>query len=78
MAHAEQVIDDIEARVALWVIDAAKIGKLLETAAWIVLQELEDTRDLVRARIDHELVAHDVSRAHIVAQTGRDILAEVA
>ena len=78
VAHAEQVIDDIETRVALWVIDAAKIGKLLKTAARIVLQELEHTYDLVRAHIDHELVARDVSRAHIVAQTGRDILAEVA
>src|ERR1041384_7313648 len=53
--EAEQIVDDVEALLALGPIDAADVDELLEQAARIVAQESEERDDPVRRRLEHQL-----------------------
>lgn len=56
VANGEQVVDDLEALVAGWVVDSGDIGDLSELGSGVVLEERKDGDDAGRRDVDGELI----------------------
>ena len=78
MLEREQVIDDLEALLALGVVDAAEIDQLLELALRLVAQVAQHALDRAGLHAERQLAAHQGGVEQNVAERRRDLLEEVA
>ena len=78
LARAEQVIDDVEALLALRTVDAADIDEVDEGEPRIVAQERhERRRSCRRATVHRQLAVGDLPVAIASPRVGRDVFAEL-
>ena len=75
MFDAEEVIDDLEALVALGVVGAREVHELLVLAASVVAEEGEDLQDRRRGAVERELVAEDGELLDVLRQALRQVRA---
>src|SRR5512144_1343584 len=78
VSEAEEIVDHLETFGPTGIVHAADVHKLLELAVYVVTQEGEDAHDRLATDADHEFVARNVDRLHLVRQRRLHILAKVA
>ncbi len=74
--QAEQIVDDVEALLALWPIDATDVDELLEQALWVVTQEREQTDQLVGRALQHQFAEANVAARHRTGGRLDDVVAK--
>src|SRR6185369_16081741 len=74
--ETEQIVDDVEALLALGPVDAADIDQLLEQAARIVTQEGQQRDQLVWRRLKHQLAQPYIRGNDRASGRLLDVLAE--
>ena len=72
----QQMIDDVEALLAVGVVHAADVDEADETAIGIVAEEFKDADDVGGLRPDRQLAVFHLEARHRASKAGGDVLAQ--
>ena len=77
MVQRQQVIDDIEALLAVGIVDTADVDELLEEGAGIIVQPLHQPQQQRARDGDRELAVRHFRGDHVIADLAVDQALEV-